>query len=110
MHVRKSFIGAAAALAVIPAGTALRRDHPGWSTAARTCAGRNAPDHIDGNGGNDRIHGFAGDDELIGGPGNDRVFGGRGNDTIRGVQGNDWLNGGAGRRHGRSATPTTPAT
>src|SRR5947207_1585754 len=72
MHVRKSFIGAAAALAVIP-GTALAATIQG-GPGNENLRGTNAPDHIDGNAGNDRIHGFAGEDTSVGGNGNDTLW------------------------------------
>src|SRR4051794_12319223 len=95
MQLRKTIIGATAALAIVPAGTAAAATIIGGPGNERL-RGTNAADVIDGNAGNDRIFGRAGDDQLTGGQGNDRVFGGAGNDTIAGVQGNDWLNGGAG--------------
>ena len=68
MHVRKSFIGIATAIAVIPAGTAFAATING-GPLGENLRGTRVADHIDGNGGNDRIHGFGGDDVLIGGPG-----------------------------------------
>src|SRR3954454_3313096 len=96
MQLRKSIIGATAAIAVVGGtGTALAATITGGPGSERL-RGTNVADIIDGNGGNDHIFGRGGDDKLTGGPGNDRIFGGAGNDAIAGVQGNDWLNGGAG--------------
>jgi Ca2+-binding RTX toxin-like protein len=95
MQLRKSIIGATAALAIVPASGALAATITGGPGNERL-RGTNAADVIDGNAGNDRILGRSGDDRLTGGEGNDRIFGNAGNDTIAGVQGNDWLSGGAG--------------
>src|SRR3954454_4096469 len=94
MHLRKSTIGAIAALALIP-GTALAATIDGGPGNDRL-RGTHDADLINGHAGNDRIHGFAGDDTLLGESGNDRIFGGGGNDMVRGTAGNDWLNGGPG--------------
>ncbi|HWH93845.1 MAG TPA: calcium-binding protein [Baekduia sp.] len=95
MQLRKSIIGATAALAIVPAGSALAATITG-GPGNEHLRGTNVADVIDGNAGNDHIWGRGGDDQLTGGPGNDRIFGGPGNDTIAGVQGNDWLSGGPG--------------
>jgi Ca2+-binding RTX toxin-like protein len=94
MHLRKSTIGAVAALALIP-GTALAATIEGGPGNDRL-RGTHDADLINGHAGNDRIRGFAGNDTLLGESGNDRIFGGGGNDMIRGTAGNDWLNGGQG--------------
>ncbi|WP_051223179.1 calcium-binding protein [Conexibacter woesei] len=95
MKLRKSIITGTAALALIPASSAVAATINGGPGNERL-KGTNVTDVINGNAGNDRIWGKAGDDQLNGGEGNDRVFGGDGNDTIAGVQGNDWLWGGKG--------------
>jgi Ca2+-binding RTX toxin-like protein len=95
MHLHKYIIGVAAALALVPAASAVAATIDGGPGGERL-RGTRFDDVIRGNGGNDRILGRGGNDQLNGGLGNDRVFGGPGNDAIAGVQGNDWLNGGPG--------------
>ena len=56
----------------------------------------NAPDMINGSGGDDVIDGGAGDDALTGHDGDDYIIGGLGGDMIQGGKGKDTLIGGAG--------------
>jgi Ca2+-binding RTX toxin-like protein len=77
MQLRKSIIGAGAALALIPATPAL----------AATITGGDGAEHL---------RGTNAADTIVGNGGNDRIFGRGGNDVLSGVQGNDWINGGAG--------------
>jgi Ca2+-binding RTX toxin-like protein len=70
-----------------------------------TLKGTNAPNHIEGLGGNeglrsgDLIQGFANHDLLYGNSGGDRIEGGNGNDAIFGGLGQDLLIGGTGNDH-----------
>jgi Ca2+-binding RTX toxin-like protein len=59
-------------------------------------AGANAPDRLDGGGGDDLIFGQGGRDALQGGAGDDRIFGGGARDRLSGGDGNDRLAGEAG--------------
>jgi Ca2+-binding RTX toxin-like protein len=113
---------AATALAIcLSAGVALAQQ--GWGdqrgpgvtkTCPTTCSGTtypdtligtNAPNHIQGLGGNesatfgDLIQGHGGNDILYGNQGGDRIEGGHGNDTIFGNQGEDLLIGGPDNDH-----------
>ncbi len=89
-------------------------------------SGTDAPDTIDGLGGDDFIHGYGGADRLIGGAGNDTIWGGdnfqfnasfgiiRGNasnDVLIGGSGNDGLfdDGGNNKLHGGSGNDTLTA-
>ncbi len=109
MQLRKSIIGAAAALAIIPAGTALAATING-GPGNEHLRGTNVADVINGNGGNDRIFGLAGDDQLNGGPGNDRDLRRRAA-TTRSPASRATTGSTAARATTRSpATPTAPAT
>ena len=73
------------------------------TTYPDTLVGTNAPNHIQGLGGNesptfgDYIPGHGGNDILYGNQGGDRIEGGNGADTIYGGRGKDLLIGGTGR-------------
>ena len=73
------------------------------TTYPDTLVGTNAPNHIEGLGGNesptfgDLIRGHGGNDILYGNAGGDRIEGGQGADTIYGGAGKDLLIGGTGR-------------
>ena len=110
---------AAMALALlVAAGVALAQpygDRPGAQGVTKTCPtdcdgtaypdtlyGTNAPNHIEGLGGNesptfgDYIPGHGGNDILYGNAGGDRIEGGNGADSIFGGTGEDLLIGGTG--------------
>jgi Ca2+-binding RTX toxin-like protein len=95
MQLRTSIIGATAALAIVPAGSALAATITGGPGNERL-RGTSAADVIDANAGNDRIWGRGGGDQLTGGPGYDRLFGGAGNDALRGGDARDHVYGGSG--------------
>ncbi len=75
------------------------------TTYPDTLIGTNAPNHIQGLGGNesptwgDYIPGHGGNDILYGNAGGDRIEGGYGNDAIYGNQGKDLLIGGPDNDH-----------
>lgn len=64
--------------------------------------GNEAPNNLQGRGGNDFINGYGGNDTLYGGSGSDTLYGATGNDyligggdrdQLWGLEGNDWMNG-----------------
>jgi Ca2+-binding RTX toxin-like protein len=77
-------------IALTPVPTVLLGD------GANEEVGTDAPDVIDGQGGDDTLQGGAGSDKLLGGAGNDSLDGGSGNDKLAGGVGDDVLIGGAG--------------
>jgi Ca2+-binding RTX toxin-like protein len=95
MHLRKSIIGASAALAIVPAGTAFAATISG-GPGNEHLRGTKVADVIDGNAGNDRLWGRGGDDQLTGGEGHDHLFGGSGNDKLNGGDARDHIYGGSG--------------
>jgi hypothetical protein len=95
MHLPKSIIAGTAALAIVPASSAVAATISGGPGNERL-KGTNVTDAISGNAGNDRLWGRAGDDQLDGGAGYDRLFGGTGNDTLAGGDARDRIYGGAG--------------
>ena len=86
-----------------------QRDCDG-TTYPDTLKGSNAPNHIEGLGGNesrtwgDLIQGHGGNDILYGDRGGDRIEGGNGADAIYGGPGLDLLIGGTGRDRIRGGT------
>jgi Ca2+-binding RTX toxin-like protein len=93
MHLQKSIIGLAAALALVPAATAVAATidgGPGGDSRDRIHGGP-GNDTSDGENGNDLMSGGTGDDVQNGGPGNDTIFANLGQDTSYGGDGNDHL-------------------